>query len=134
MTGDNDHGGTAGTPEQPSGGETRSKLINTWYRSHEEDGDDTVVYRSASFEFPPSRMPRDSMELLEDGSMFSGHGGADDRSVQTPGTWSFDDRLQLTSDEQAETFDIEWLDAEQLVLRVRFTEDPFDGREEGSGC
>lgn len=134
MTDDEDHGGTAGTSEQSSGGEYRSKLVKTWYRSNEEDGDDTVVYRSAAFAFPPSRVPRNSIEFLEDGSMFSGQGGADDRSVQTAGTWSLDEHLHLTSDEHATAYDIEWLDAEQLVLRERFTEDLFDGREEGNGC
>ncbi len=55
-----------------------------------------MVFRPASFKFPPSRGRR-SFELKPDGSLVEGGIGPTDRPVETQGTWELedDDRLVL---------------------------------------
>jgi hypothetical protein len=54
-----------------------------WMHSFEEDEADVRVYRPQSFAFPPSRRPRESLELGTSGTVGTGMPGADDRTRWT---------------------------------------------------
>jgi hypothetical protein len=63
-----------------------SSLLGSWLHSHEEDTDDTAVYRRADYDFPPAR-GRKGFELKPDGTLSEKGIGPTDRSVQTRGRW-----------------------------------------------
>jgi hypothetical protein len=75
----------------------KDALPNKWVHSHEEDSGDEMVFRPASFAFPPSR-GRKSFELAPDGSLVSLGIGADDRPTSAAGSWRLqgDNALELT--------------------------------------
>ena len=64
-------------------------LAQSWTHSHEEDTDSEMVFRPASFKFPPSR-GRSSFELKPDGSAIESGPGADDRTQSGKGKWHLD--------------------------------------------
>ena len=70
--------------------DTERFLQRRWVHSHEEDEEKEMVFRPASFEFPPSRGRR-SFELKPDGSLVEGGIGPTDRPVETQGTWELED-------------------------------------------
>jgi hypothetical protein len=73
-------------------------LQRRWVHSHEEDTNEQMVFRSAAFDFPPSRGRR-SFELKPDGSLGEGRIGPTDRPLESQGTWKLeDDRLILRAD------------------------------------
>lgn len=76
--------------------DTEKILQRRWRHSHEEDKENVMVFRPASFEFPPSRGRR-SFELKPDGSLVEGRIGPDDRPLENQGSWELedDDRLVL---------------------------------------
>ena len=76
--------------------ETERMLHRRWVHSHEEDTEREMVFRPATFEFPPSRGRR-SFELKPDGGLVEGGIGPTDRPVESEGTWELgeDDRLVL---------------------------------------
>ena len=66
------------------------KLSGSWTHSFEEDVGDELVFRpSASFTFPPSRRPRDTLDF-----------SAGQATTATPGP---DDRIQRTADSMTPT-------------------------------
>ena len=77
-----------------------ANLTQKWTHSHEEDTPDTVVYRPASYAFPPSRGRR-SFELRADGAITDFAIGRDDRPALAHGTWTLspDKRLDFTWDD-----------------------------------
>jgi hypothetical protein len=65
-------------------------LHQYWVHSHEEDTDTEMVFRPATFNFPPSR-GRTSFELKPDGSLVESGIAPDDRRLGTTGTWKLED-------------------------------------------
>jgi hypothetical protein len=61
-------------------------LIRHWVHSHEEDSATEMVFRPASFKFPPSR-GRAGFELRADGSMTEHGPGPVDAPVSVAGRW-----------------------------------------------
>ncbi len=99
--------------------DTVRMLRRRWVHSHEEDTDKEMVFRPATFEFPPSRGRR-SFELKPDGSLVEGGIGPADRPVETRGTWELeDDRLVLRPDrsETPRLMLITSVDEDRLVIQ-----------------
>jgi hypothetical protein len=96
-------------------------LIRHWVHSHEEDSATEMVFRPASFRFPPSR-GRAGFELRADGSM-SEHGpGPVDTPVSVAGQWREepDGRLVFLRDGQTKSSrDLKVIRAEADRLVVR---------------
>jgi hypothetical protein len=68
-----------------------------WVHAHEEDTDSELVYRLASYSFPPSR-GRSALDLRPDGTYLESSPGPTDRPEQTSGTWTLEgDGLTLRS-------------------------------------
>ncbi len=61
-------------------------LLGRWLHSHEEDTDVELVYRPATYRFPPSR-GRAGFELRPDGTAADIRIGPTDRREESPGTW-----------------------------------------------
>ena len=99
--------------------DTERILQQRWVHSHEEDTDKEMVFRPATFEFPPSRGRR-SFELKPDGSLVEGRIGPTDRPVETQGTWELedDDRLVLRTDpsQMPRPMQIASVDEDRLVI------------------
>jgi hypothetical protein len=73
----------------------RDALTQRWLHSREEDSGNQIVYRPATYEFPPAR-GRTGFELRPDGSMIDIGIGPTDRRAEASGTWSLaGDRLIL---------------------------------------
>src|ERR1700733_7643393 len=75
-------------------------LAQTWVHSHEEDTPTQMVYRPASYSFPPSRGRR-SFELAEDGTLIDHGIGPDDRPSSEGGSWRLQglNKLELSTTE-----------------------------------
>ena len=67
----------------------RKHLIGSWRHSHEEDSAEGLVYRPASFAFPPSR-GRHGFELRKDGTAVDAAIAPADGNVASPATWTVD--------------------------------------------
>jgi hypothetical protein len=67
----------------------RHALEGHWVHSHEEDGEDELVFRRATHPFPPSR-GRTSFELRPDGSYVERSPGPVDVPEESTGDWSLD--------------------------------------------
>ena len=67
----------------------KATLAQRWVHSHEEDSDTEMVFRPASYKFPPSR-GRTSLDLRPDGGLTESSPGPSDRSENTEGTWRLD--------------------------------------------
>jgi hypothetical protein len=63
-----------------------TELHGQWTHSHEEDEPEILVFRPASWNFPPSRGRR-SFHLRPDGSLETGAPGPDDRTRVRNGCW-----------------------------------------------
>lgn len=61
-------------------------LLQHWIHSHEEDTDTEMVFRPASFNFPPAR-GRKGFELSPDGALTDYGIGPTDRRQQISGKW-----------------------------------------------
>ena len=74
----------------------RKALTQKWVHSHEEDTDDEMVFRPASYAFPPAR-GRKSFELDAGGRLVTSGIGPDDRPVPGQGQWQLEgsDKLAL---------------------------------------
>ena len=78
--------------------DTRDAFLRRWMHSHEEDTADEIVYRPATFDFPPSR-GRAGFELRGDGSYLDLGTGPADGPQQAEGEWQLaDDVLTLACD------------------------------------
>jgi hypothetical protein len=73
----------------------RKALEQKWVHSHEEDTSDEMVFRPASYRFPPSR-GRKAFQLDSGGKLLNFGIGADDRTVEGEGRWQLDDENRLT--------------------------------------
>ena len=103
-------------PGARSGSEPVVKVLDLcqhWMHSHEEDTDEEVVFRPASYRFPPAR-GRTGFDLKEDGSLVE-HGIAPtDRRTQSAGRWKLDGTTLRLG---ARVMTIVSLDRDRLVLR-----------------
>jgi hypothetical protein len=69
-------------------------LTRRWIHSHEEDTANEMVFRPASYAFPPSR-GRSGFELRPDQSMLEIQPGAADAGEETKGKWDVDKNQRL---------------------------------------
>jgi hypothetical protein len=69
-------------------------LQELWVHSHEEDTETEMVFRPATFRFPPSR-GRKSFELKSNGTLLETGIGPADVPVQHQGTWQLTDNGEL---------------------------------------
>ena len=77
------------------GDKTAAQLLaQHWTHSHEEDTDTEMVFRPASYKFPPSR-GRSSFDLRPDGAVTESGPGADDRTQHSEGKWHLDAHKNL---------------------------------------
>jgi hypothetical protein len=95
-------------------------LHQEWVHSHEEDRGGEMVFRPASYPFPPSRGRR-SIDLRRDGTVKHGRPGPTDRRQLSEGRWEIDgDTLKLypaAGSKPTETLRIVSASPERLVLR-----------------
>jgi hypothetical protein len=70
----------------------RRVLVRRWLHSHEEDTGAEVVYRPASWGFPPAR-GRSGFELKQDGTLLHIAPGPADRPQESAGRWRLDGNL-----------------------------------------
>ena len=94
-------------------------VVGHWVHSHEEDTDDEMVYRPASYAFPPSR-GRTSFDLRPDGSYVERAPGPVDVPVESEGSWSLEgDRLFLGAegDRPGRGWEITAAEGDRLTLR-----------------
>ena len=98
----------------------RDWLHQEWVHSHEEDHGDDMVFRPASYRFPPSRGRR-SIELRPGGSLTRGGPGPTDRRVRSEGRWEVDGRTMklypASSATPTEVLEIVSAAPDRLVLR-----------------
>jgi hypothetical protein len=75
-------------------------LHGRWVHSHEEDSAGERVFRPPSYDFPPTRQGRTSIELRPDGTYVERAPGATDAPEEAGrGSWSVEgDRILLGSD------------------------------------
>ena len=97
---------------------TREVLCRRWVHSHEEDTDTEMVFRPASFTFPPSR-GRASFELKPDGTLVERAVGPVDVPEEAEGTWELEDDTLVLHRPGAgkRALRITHADPERLVLR-----------------
>jgi hypothetical protein len=99
----------------------RNSLHKQWVHSHEEDTESGMVFRPASFPFPPSR-GRTAFTLKPDGSLVEIGIGSTDRRQESQGTWKLEDDNSLSFYGKAgtkpkRTMKIVSLDKERLVVK-----------------
>jgi hypothetical protein len=88
-------------------------------RSHEDDTDDELVFRPASYDFPPAR-GRTSIELRPDGTYVESSPGPVDVPEEHAGRWSLEgDRLVLEAEgnRPSRTWEIAAAGDESLALK-----------------
>ena len=95
-------------------------LRNRWLHSYEEDTAGQIVYRPASFKFPPAR-GRDGFELRADQSMIELRIGPTDRIEEIPGKWALETGGRLlfyeeSSSNPTHTMQIILADQDRLVI------------------
>jgi hypothetical protein len=99
---------------------TPEVLQRRWLHSHEEDSDAEMVFRPASFKFPPSR-GRAGFDLKPNQSYVDIGIAPTDGPQESTGTWKLqDDQLQLfnqSSATPARTLQIVSADKNRLVVR-----------------
>jgi hypothetical protein len=104
-----------------TGAAGRDWIHQEWVHSHEEDRGDEMVFRPASFPFPPSRGRR-SIDLRPGGALARGGPGPDDRRVRSEGgRWQLAGKtLKLHAPSSAaytEAFEMVSASPDRLVLR-----------------
>jgi hypothetical protein len=88
-------------------------LRQHWVHSHEEDTDTEMVFRPASYKFPPAR-GRKGFELKPDGTVIDYGIGPADRRTRSKGKWKLEGE-ELRFGERM--MKIVSLDRERLVVR-----------------
>lgn len=72
----------------------KDALAQQWIHSHEEDNDKEMVFRPATYKFPPSR-GRSSFELKPDGTLTESGPGPTDRTERSEGKWQLEANKNL---------------------------------------
>jgi hypothetical protein len=88
-------------------------LCRHWVHSHEEDSDTEMVFRPASYKFPPAR-GRKGFELKPDGTLIDHGIGPTDRRTKSKGKWKLEGE-ELRVGERA--MKIVGIDRQRLVVR-----------------
>jgi hypothetical protein len=96
-------------------------LCQRWIHSHEEDTPSEMVFRPASFKFPPSR-GRKQFELRADGMLIKTGIGPADRPQESQGTWKLERQGRLTFQSAFQTaptqvMEIVSADKDRLVIK-----------------
>lgn len=92
-------------------------LIGEWVHSHEEDSDNSKVFRLSSYEFPPSR-GREKINLKEKGSLVYTPISSNDLPKSYNGTWKVDkSELILEFDNKKKTFKI--IESANSILKLK---------------
>ena len=103
-----------------AGDTPREWLHQEWVHSHEEDQGDEMVFRPASYKFPPSRGRR-SIDLRKDGTAGHARPGPNDRRQLSSGRWEIDGQaLKLfpaSGQKPTEVYRIASASRDRLVLR-----------------
>jgi len=99
---------------------TEAILQQHWVHSHEEDTGTEMVFRLATFRFPPSR-GRKSFELKPGGKLMVTGIGPVDVPVKNPGTWKLEDGDKLifiynTEQKPTQVMKIVTAEKERLVI------------------
>jgi hypothetical protein len=96
----------------------RGTVQGHWVHSHEEDTEGEMVYRPASYAFPPSR-GRAALDLHADGSYSESTPGPTDRPESADGTWELDgEELRLNgADGSKRVLEIAAASGGRLVVR-----------------
>ena len=90
-------------------------VFGRWLFSHDEGG--ARVYRPREAALPPSRRPRDGIDIREDGTFRAYTPGPSDAPVASEGRWTeAGDGLQLSFDDGRV---LEVVDAAPGTLKVR---------------
>lgn len=98
---------------------SQQQILGSWVHSHEEDRDGNMVFRSASFPFPPSRGRR-GFTLEEGGELEIHQPGRDDRSVRSSGAWTLEGNvLTINAPNWSRSYLIKSTDGGTLVLQPR---------------
>jgi hypothetical protein len=99
---------------------TPDLLQKRWLHSHEEDSDTEMVFRPASFKFPPSR-GRAGFDLKPNQSFIDIGIAPTDGPRESSGTWKLqDNQLQLftsSSSQASRTLQIVSADKDRLVVK-----------------
>lgn len=102
------------------GSDERGFLIGRWIHSHEEDRPGEMVFRPASYAFPPSR-GRSGFELRADGSATEIGISPRDGQVERTGSWQLaegaDHTLTLVLPTGGRMMRILSVEPQRLVLR-----------------
>jgi hypothetical protein len=94
-------------------------LQGHWVHSHEEDTEDEMVFRPATYAFPPSR-GRMSFDLRPDGTYVESSPGPVDVPEESSGQWSLEnDRLVLYAegDRPGHAWEIAAAEGDRLAVR-----------------
>lgn len=97
----------------------RHALEGHWIHSHEEDGEEEMVFRPATHPLPPAR-GRTSFDLRPDGSYLERSPGPVDVPEESAGSWSFDrGRLVLSpaDNRPGRTLEVTTAEPERLTFR-----------------
>ena len=98
---------------------TPELLQRRWLHSHEEDSDTEMVFRPASFKFPPSR-GRAGFDLKPNNSFVDIGIAPTDGPLESKGTWKLhDNELELfkSSSTPTRTLQIVSADKNRLVVK-----------------
>ncbi len=95
-------------------------LYQHWVHSHEEDTETEMVFRPATWDFPPSR-GRTGFELKSDGSLIQTGIAPTDGPQESRGTWKLSDNQLLfytqSKAKPARSLQIEQIDQDRLVVK-----------------
>jgi hypothetical protein len=98
---------------------TPDALVGSWVHSHEEDTPAEMVFRPASFHFPPSRGRR-AFELKPDGSYVESGPGPADRPLQTYGRWTLEGpgrlKLQTAAGGSSQVMPLKLVSPDRLIV------------------
>lgn len=93
------------------------RLVGEWLHSHEEDEDDQIVFRPASFAFPPAR-GRTGFTLRPGGVAEMRRPGPDDRPTASTGRWRLEGKLlTVETPGLSRRYEVKSIDEESLVVR-----------------
>jgi len=96
-------------------------LQQRWMHSREEDTAAQMIFRPASYDFPPAR-GRTGFELRPDQSLVEIGIGPTDRVEESPGSWKLDQGNQLlfyskSSPEPTRVMQIVSVDKDRMVIK-----------------
>jgi hypothetical protein len=94
-------------------------IAKHWVHSHEEDEGQQLVYRPATYQFPPSR-GRTSFQLNPDGTLMRSQPSPTDQKQTQEGHWSVEgSKLTLSpaADQAPQVLQVKTLTPDRLVVQ-----------------